>query len=90
MELSWIFSSVPDESLYLKTQCVEFNKTSHLNIQEREHKWFYVLNISQLDEQTNPSSWRKVNWTGGEQIYKQPQNKDYRYTTSIPATADTH
>lgn len=37
---------------------------------ERRHKWFNLLNVSQLDEQTNPNSWRKVHFKVGNKRQK--------------------
>ncbi len=40
--------------------------TCKLFVYEREHERFHLLNVSQLDEQTNPNSWRKVHLKRGE------------------------
>lgn len=34
-------------------------------VYERKREWSHLLNVGQLDEQTDPNSWRKVHLKGG-------------------------
>lgn len=61
MELSWIFSSVPEASLCLEKTHGESGKIPAGVYSLEALGLCYLLHVSQFDEQANPDIRRKVN-----------------------------